>query len=189
MICFYRTCGGQNPLPLQKPFGFICKTDQDFMRYWFNFFFYQCFLSRTLTGHRRAVEVRGSSFISSTTSTRSRIFRHLFATFYVRWLSHIFNRIVCIYQTATRWDLSLYAINYHLIHVSFCLFAWWFDLILCYSDLRRETGGLDLASTNTLVLQANWITKILLKSYCNRGKFWKLLAACFKITQNDKIFS
>ena len=38
----------------------------------------------------------------STTSTRSRTFRHLFATVHVRWLSHIFNRNACIYQAATR---------------------------------------------------------------------------------------
>ena len=149
MICFYRTCGGQNPLSLQKPFGFICKTDQDFMRYWFNFFFLSGFSFTDTDG-------------SQESSWSQRIIFYFIYHFHP--LSHILNRIVCIYQTATRWDLSLYAINYHLIHVSFCLFAWWFDLILCYSDLRRETGGLDLASTNTLVLQANWLTKILLKS-------------------------
>ena len=32
----------------------------------------------------------------STTSTRSRTFRHLFATLHVRWLSYIFNRSACI---------------------------------------------------------------------------------------------
>ena len=52
-------------------------------------FFYQGFLSRTLKTHRAAEEGRG----------------HLFATLHVRWLSHIFNRITCIYQTATRWVL------------------------------------------------------------------------------------
>ena len=51
----------------------------------------------------------------STTSTRSRIFRHLFATLHVRWLSHIFNRNACIYQTATRWDLPPYRITIWLI--------------------------------------------------------------------------
>ena len=44
----------------------------------------------------------------STTSTRSRTFRHLFATLHVRWLSRIFNCKSCVYQTATRWDLSPY---------------------------------------------------------------------------------
>ena len=64
-----------------------------------------------------------------TTSTRSQTFRHLFATLHVRWLSHIFNRTACIYQTATRWDLPPYRITIWLIDdltVSFCLFTWWF---------------------------------------------------------------
>ena len=30
---------------------------------------------------------------------------------------------------------------------------------LCYNNLRRETGGLELASTITLVLQADRLTK------------------------------
>ena len=51
----------------------------------------------------------------STASTRSRTFRHLFATLHVRWLSHIFNRNACIYQTATRWDLPSYQITIWLI--------------------------------------------------------------------------
>ena len=53
----------------------------------------------------------------STTSTRSRTFRHLFATLHVRWPSHIFNRNTCIYQTATRWDLPPYRITIWLIDV------------------------------------------------------------------------
>ena len=40
----------------------------------------------------------------STSSTRSRTFRHLLATLHVRWLSHIFNRTGCVYQAATQWD-------------------------------------------------------------------------------------
>ena len=54
----------------------------------------------------------------------------LFATLHVRWLSHIFNRNACIYQTATRWDFTTLS-NYHLIdwwcEVCFSLFTWWFD--------------------------------------------------------------
>ena len=64
-----------------------------------------------------------------TTSTHSRTFRHLFATLHVRWLSHIFNRTTCIYQTATRWDLPLYRITIWLIDdetLSVCLFTLWF---------------------------------------------------------------
>ena len=78
----------------------------------FFFFFYQGFLSGTLTTWT-AGEGRG----------------HLFATLHVRWLSHIFNRIACIYQTATRWDLPPYRIT---ILIDWwcdikCLFMWWFD--------------------------------------------------------------
>ena len=67
----------------------------------------------------------------STTSTRSRTFRHSFATLHVRWLSHIFNRNACIYQTATRWDLPPYRITIWLIDdvmlIFVCLLV---DLIL-----------------------------------------------------------
>ena len=101
-------------------------------------------------------------FFHSTTSTRSRTFRHLFTTLHVRWLSLIFNRNACIYQTATRWDVPPYGITIWLIDVtlSFCLSTWWFDSsFICYSNLRRETGEFELASTITLVLQANRLTK------------------------------
>ena len=66
----------------------------------------------------------------STTSTRLRTLRHLFATLHVRWLLRIFNRSACIYQTATRWDLP-YRITYHLTDwlMMQCLFVYlmnWF---------------------------------------------------------------
>ena len=57
---------------------------------------------------------------------------------------------------------------YHLIESPFewliddAMFACLLDeLILgfCYSDLTLETGGFELASTITLVVQANWLTK------------------------------
>ena len=51
----------------------------------------------------------------STTSTHSQIFRHLFATLHVRWLSHIFNRNARIYLTATLWDLPSYRVTIWLI--------------------------------------------------------------------------
>ena len=76
------------------------------------FFFYQGFLLQTLTTHKTAGEGRGHLLFHSTTSTRSRTFRHLFATLHVRWLSHIFNRTASIYQTATRWDLPPYRISF-----------------------------------------------------------------------------
>ena len=99
----------------------------------------------------------------STTSTRSRTFRQFFATLHVRWLSHIFNRTTCIYQAATRWDLPPYRITIWLtddVTLNFCLFTRWFDpSFFCYSNLRWETGGFELASTITLVLQVNRLTK------------------------------
>ena len=95
--------------------------------------------------------------LHSTTSTRSQAFIHLFATLQVRWLSYIFNRNACIYQTATQWDLPPYRITIWLtddvILIFVCLLV---DLIrFCYSYFTWETGGLEFASTIILVLQAN----------------------------------
>ena len=97
----------------------------------------------------------------STTSTRSQTSRHLFATLHVRWLSRIFNRNACAYQTAARWDLPFYRMNIlidwlHCQSMFVCLLN---ELILgfCYSDLTWETGGFELALTVTLVLQATGI--------------------------------
>ena len=65
----------------------------------------------------------------STTSTRSRTLRHLFATLHERWLSRIFNCNACVYQTATPWDLPPYRITIWLIDwwCNVCLFTWWID--------------------------------------------------------------
>ena len=108
----------------------ITLSSRNFKLFNFFFFFYQGFLSQTLATHKTAVERRGQFFPHSIKSTCSRIFKHLFETLHVRWLSHIFNRTACIYQTATRWDLQPFY-NYHLIdwwcEVSFYLFTWWFD--------------------------------------------------------------
>ena len=60
----------------------------------------------------------------STTSTRSRTFRHLFATSHGRWLSHIFNRNARIYQTVTRWDLPPYRITIWLIDDVILIFVY-----------------------------------------------------------------
>ena len=98
----------------------------------------------------------------STTSTRSRTFRHLIATLHVRWLSHNSNHTACIYQTATLWDFPPYWISIRLIDdviLIFCLFTWWFEFGFCYGNLTRKTGQLELASTITLLSQANRLTK------------------------------
>ena len=54
----------------------------------------------------------GHLLFLSTTATRSRTLRHLFATLHVRWLSRIFNRNASVYQTATMRFTTLS--NYHL---------------------------------------------------------------------------
>ena len=72
-----------------------------------NFFFYQGFLHRhwQFTGQKG----KGGEHLlfHSTTSTRSRTLRHLFETLHVRWLSRIFNRKACVYQTATRFPVRV----------------------------------------------------------------------------------
>ena len=73
------------------------------------FFFYQGFPHR----HWRFTGQQGKGgnhhLFYSTTSTRSRTLRHLFATLHVKWLSRIFNRNACVCQTRFT-TLS----NYHL---------------------------------------------------------------------------
>ena len=97
------------------------------------FFFYQGFLSRTLTTHRTAGDARGSSFIRLYHFHLLRNIQRLFATLHVRWLSHIFNRTTCICQTATSWDLPSYRNTIWLIddvtNVFVCLHD---DLILAF---------------------------------------------------------
>ena len=55
---------------------------------------------------------------------------------------------------------------YHLIELLldwlimwYCLLAFWIDFRFCYSYLTWETGGLELASTIILALQANRLTR------------------------------
>ena len=119
-------------------------------------------------GHWRLTGQQGKGgdllLFHSTTSTRSRTFRHLFATLHVRWLSHIFNCTACIYQTATRWDLPLYRITIRLTDdvklVFVCLLN---DLILgfCYSNL--DTGN---RWTQTPIDYHPCITSELTKQVC-----------------------
>ena len=94
------------------------------------FFSYQGFLHRhwQLAGQQGK---RGDHLLFlSTISTRSRILRHLFATLHMRWLSRIFNRNPCVYQTATRWDLPTYRIIIWVIDwwCNVRLFTWWLDI-------------------------------------------------------------
>ena len=90
----------------------------------------------------------------------SRTFKNLFATLHVRWLSHIFDRNACVYQTATRWDLPIYWVTIWLID---WLMMWLLvDVILGFFYSLFDTGkamGSNLHRHITLVLQANRLTK------------------------------
>ena len=116
------------------------------MSWWTMYFEFLFSIRVFFHGHWRLAGQQGKGgdllLFHSTTSTRSRTFRHLFATLHVRWLSHIFNCTACIYQTATRWDLPTYRIIIWLTDdvklVFVCLLD---DLMLgfCYSSL--DTGN------------------------------------------------
>ena len=107
---------------LQKSCSICCKVFKVF-------FFYQSFLHRHWRFTRQQGKGGDHLLFHSTTSTSSRTLRHLFATLHVRWLSRIFNRNACVYQTATRWDLPPYRITIWVIDWWFnvCLFTWWID--------------------------------------------------------------
>ena len=81
-------------------------------------------------------------FQSTSTSTRSRTLKHLFATLHLRWLLRIFNRNACVYQTATRQDLPHYRITIWVIDwwCNVCLFTWWIDsrFLLQRFDMRNR---------------------------------------------------
>ena len=134
----------------------------------FFFFFFLFFSIRaSFHGHwrltRQQRKGRDNFLLHSITSIRSRTFKYLFPFLLVRCISHIFNRIGCIYQTATRWDLPPYRITIWLIDdvaLSFvCLRDDLILVFLCYNNLRWETGRFELVLTITLVLQVNRLTK------------------------------
>ena len=78
--------------------------------------------------------------------------------------------------------------NYHLIDwwcdACFCLLTWWFvSSFFCYSNLSSKTGGLELSSNITFVLQTIQLTKCVshpkyIPLY-NQLIFWfRLYASC-----------
>ena len=92
-----------------------------------------------------ALQGKGGDYLlfHSSASIHSRTFRHLFPTLHVRWLSHIFNRTPCIYQTATWWDLPPYRTMIWLIDdVTLVFFGYLHDdLILAFLLQQFETGN------------------------------------------------
>ena len=124
------------------------------------FSFYQGYLSQTLAIHRTAGEGRGPTFIPlyhfrPLTNIQTRI-----CNVACEMTITYFNRTACIYQTATQWDLPPYRITIWLTDwlMIQCLFIYLMNWIqgFCYSNLTWEKSGFELASTVTLVLQANY---------------------------------
>ena len=125
------------------------------------FFFYQGFLHRHWRFKGQQGKGRDHFLFLSTTSTCSPTLRHLFATLHVRWLS-LFLIATLVFTRLLHDEI------YHLIELPFewliddaMFFCLLDELILgfCYSDLTLQTGGFELASSISLVLQANRLTK------------------------------
>ena len=97
-------------------------------------FFYQGFFFHGhWTTHRTKGEGGNHFLFHCTTSTRSRTFRHLFATF---------NRTACIYQTVTWWYLPPSRITIWLTDDVKLVFVYLLDVAIlgfCYSSL--DTGN------------------------------------------------
>ena len=102
------------------------------------FFFYQDFLSQTLTIHGPAEERVDYLLFHPTTSTRSQVFRDLFATFHVRWLSHVFLVITLMFTrplideiyhlTELPFDWSIdWSIDWLNDWLTDWLIDWWMD--------------------------------------------------------------
>ena len=125
-------------------FRVTTSTKQLLFRVSYFFFFFFFSIRIFFHGHWRPTgqqEKGGDHFLfHSTTSIRSRTFRHLCSTLRVRWLSQIFNRNAYIYQTVTRWDLPSYRITIWLIDVVKLVFVCLLDDFIsgfCYSNLDK----------------------------------------------------
>ena len=115
---------------------------------------YQGFLSQTLTTHKTAGEWKGTIFYSTLPLPPAHEHSDIFLQICMRDDYHI----SCIYQTAARWYLPLYRITICLIDHVMLIFVYLIDdltLSFFYSNLTRESGGLELPSTIALVLQVN----------------------------------
>ena len=109
-----------------------------------NFFWFRCqlfFFFRDTYGSQDNRERGDHLSFSSTTSTRSRISRHFFVTLHVRWLSHVLNRTVCIYQIATRWDLPPFWITISLTDVVMLIYVYLLDDLILGFFQHFETGN------------------------------------------------
>ena len=92
-------------------------------------FFYQGFLSQTLTIHRTAGEGRGLSLIPLCHFHPLTNIEIFICNFACEMTIAYFYRNACVYQTANRWDLPPYRITIWVIDwwCNICLFTWWID--------------------------------------------------------------
>ena len=128
------------------------------------FFSIRVFLHRHWLFTREQERRRDHLLFQFIISTCSRTFRHSFEVLYMRWLSCNFNRIVCVYQAVTRWNIPPYWITIWLIDDAILVFVCLLDdLILnfCYSNLTHKTGGFELALTITFEFQAKPTNQLL----------------------------
>ena len=157
-----------------------------------DFFFYQGFLSQTLTIHRTA---------GDSTSTLSLPPAHknwdIYLQFCMWYDFHDFHIIPTLLFTRPLLD----EID-QLIELPFdwlidwwhnvCLFIWWFDCRLSLNNLTRENGGFELASAIILVLQAyrliwwksNKVSTLLTST--NKSIAWNSEQGCEKISKVRK---
>ena len=82
-------------------------------------------------------------FQSTSTSTRSRTLKHLFATLHLRWLLRIFNRNACVYQTVLDGIYHIIELPFEWLIDWWCnvfLFTWWIDsrFLLQRFDMRNR---------------------------------------------------
>ena len=128
-----------------------------------NFFFLPGF-SFTETNDSQGSRERDHLFFHSTTSTRWRTFRLLFFNIDGE-MTITYSLLHCLYLPGCYSMRFTTLSNYYLID-------WWYDVNFlfvcrvvdfiqgfCYCYLTQETGGLELASTIILMLQANQLTK------------------------------
>ena len=123
----------------------------------------QDFLSRTLTIHGTAQGKGGDHLYSTLPFPPAHEHSNIsnswtFPTLHVRWLPCIFNYTAGNYQTGTGCDLPPSWIAIWLMMECWFLFTW-FNSRFCNSNLIKKSGRFELASTITLVLQANQLTK------------------------------
>ena len=141
IIISFDTLWALSNINVTNDHGLFCKHEGIFSAYGLfqdenltlsgTYFLYNVGRNLEIMISRSSLEGKGGDHLlfHSTTSTCSRTLRHLFATLHVRWLSHTFNCNVCVYQTATRWDLPPYRITILVIDgwCNICLFSWWID--------------------------------------------------------------